>query len=59
MKTYTLTYKTWLGNWKAIRFEGTCNTDARFTARMLFREAEKNMCCGYTLYDFYGNYIEL
>lgn len=61
MKKYHVTYKLWNSDtWKCEFFEATCDTDARFTARMIFREAiYHKMGCGLSLIDFYGNYIDL
>lgn len=59
MKIYTFNYKAWCGEWKYKRFEATCDTDARFTARMLLRQEYANYACGFSLVDFYGRYIEI
>ena len=59
MKKYSMTFKTWCGDWDYVSFEATCDTDARFTARMIFREKNAQMCYGFSMMDFYGNYIEL
>lgn len=59
MKTYTFNYKTWLGDWKCKRFEATCDTDARFTARMLLRQEYAKYSCGFSLMSFHGRYIDI
>lgn len=60
MKWYHVSYKSWLGQWKCERFQATCDTDARFTARMIYRDKiYHNLGCGLVLIDFYGNYIDL
>lgn len=59
MRTYHVTYKTWTGKWVCKRFEATCDTDARFIARMHYRDMYANLGCGMSLMDFWGNYIEL
>ena len=59
MKKYSMTFKTYYGFWKARNFEATCDTDARFIARAIFREEIVHLACGFTLMDFNGKYIEL
>ena len=59
MKTYSMTFKNWIGQWEYAMFQATCDTDARFIARSIFRDAWNKGACGFTLYDFNGNYIDL
>ena len=60
MRKYHVTYKTWLGRWTCEHFVATCDTDARFIARMIYRDKVlENLCCGFSLIDFFGNHIEL
>ena len=59
MRTYSMTFKTWLGRWDCVRFEATCDTDARFIARSIYREKLRKGCCGFSMMDFDGNYIDL
>lgn len=61
MKKYHVTYKLWNSSkWECKYFEATCDTDARFIARMIYRDrVYDNLCCGLSLIDFHGNYIEL
>lgn len=59
MKIYSMNFKDWYGVWQCERFEATCDTDARFTARAIYRRENRRFACGFSLQDFYGNYIEL
>lgn len=59
MNVYTFVYKNLWGQWKYKRFKATCDTDARFTARVIYREEDRKFSCGFALIDFYGNYIDL
>ena len=59
MKKYHVTYKTYYGEWKCEFFEATCDTDARFTARMIYRRVRNRFGVGMVLLDFWGNYIDL
>jgi hypothetical protein len=59
MKKYTLNYRGCMGQYGVKTFEATCDTDARFAARMFAREIWRQHGCAPALFDFYGNYIEL
>ena len=59
MKKYTFQYRNCIGEYCYQCFEATCDTDARFTARSLTRDIISALGCAPSLFDFYGNYIEL
>jgi len=59
MKKYNLNYRNFLGEYCCTPFEATCDTDARFEARMMVRQIQRELGCAPALFDFYGNYIEL
>ena len=57
MKWYTLTYRGHVGQYLYLRFEATCDTDARFVARDFWRN--NPYCCGFSLTSFHGRYIDI
>ena len=59
MKKYTLNYRGSQGQYLYKCFTATCDTDARFTARMYTREIMSECGGNPALFDFNGNYIEL
>ena len=59
MKQYSMTWKNWNGIWEGTTFKATCDTDARFTARAIFRKKIRAHNCGFTLMSFSGRYIKL
>ena len=59
MRKYNLQYRDAFGRYLCKNFEATCDTDARFEARMMVRQIQKSFGCAPALFDFYGNYIEL
>ena len=59
MKKYNLQYRNFLGGYCYKLFTATCDTDARFEARMMVRQIQREFGCAPALFDFNGNYIEL